>query len=82
MSREVQDKLTNARGRAALLAADTSRTDQQRIEELYLWAYARLPQPDELQFCLQYLPKANSPREAYEDLLWALINTKEFLFVR
>ncbi len=82
MSREVQDKLTNARSRAALLAADTSLTDQQRIEELYLWAYARLPQPDELQFCLQYLPKAGSSREAYEDLLWALINTKEFLFVR
>jgi hypothetical protein len=42
--------------------------------------YSRAPQSDETAIAVSYLTKAKEERQAYEDILWALINTKEFLF--
>jgi hypothetical protein len=42
--------------------------------------YARQPQPDEESVALTHLGKATDEKLAFEDILWALINTKEFLF--
>ena len=58
------------------------------IEELYLTALSRPPTSEELQVALAYLAKppvagqdpVQQKRVAYEDLVWAIINTKEFLF--
>jgi hypothetical protein len=50
------------------------------IEELYLRTLSRFPQKEEAQLAQQGIGKAPSPREGYEDLLWALLNSKEFLF--
>ena len=41
-SDEVQDKLSRAGGRADLLAKDP-RPDAEKVEELFLWAFARKP---------------------------------------
>ncbi len=30
----------------------------------------------------RFLAESGSPAECYQDLLWALINSKQFLFVR
>lgn len=79
-SGEVQSKLSDSNGRAAKLAADTARSHEEKIHELYLWVYARPPVPDELQVALAHLDKSEKKQEAYEDILWALLNTKEFLF--
>ncbi len=76
-SGEVQTKL---RGRANLLATDTERSHAERIGELYRWAYARNPLPDEVQLCVKHLENHPTAVLAYEDILWALINTKEFMF--
>jgi hypothetical protein len=79
-SPEIQGKLTDKQGRAAVLAADPNRSDEDKLREIYLWVYSRDPQPEELQIALAHLAKNTNKQQAYEDILWALINTKEFLF--
>ncbi len=76
-SREIQAKL--ASGRAAKLAAAKS-TPQDNIREIYLTAFSREPTEKELAVALAYLESKQDAKQAYEDILWAVINTKEFLF--
>jgi hypothetical protein len=52
------------------------------VRQLYLNALCRLPTEAELDYSRQLLLESATPQEAYEDLLWALINSKQFLFVR
>ncbi|MCH8829549.1 MAG: DUF1553 domain-containing protein [Planctomycetes bacterium] len=78
-SPQVQAKIASAKGRAALLAKD-KRTDALKVRELYLWVFAREPKERELQLILPHLAKSPDKKRAYEDILWALINTKEFQF--
>ncbi len=83
-SDEIQAKLTARDGRAARLAGDR-RPDSAKVAELYRVALAREPTAAESGEALAFLaPKgaAGVIREGYEDLIWALINTKEFLFVQ
>ena len=53
--------------------------DQTLVSELYLRCLSRAPKPSEMQTCLEHLGKTPDRREAFEDLLWALVNTTEFL---
>ena len=79
-SQEIQDKLTRAGGRADVLAKDP-RPDAEKVEELFLWAFARKPSPEHVQVALEHINRnAMNKKAAYENLLWALINTKEFVF--
>jgi hypothetical protein len=50
------------------------------VRELYLLALARDPSAEEMGVVLGYLERSENPRLAYEDVVWALLNTKEFLF--
>jgi hypothetical protein len=50
------------------------------VEELYLVTLSRTPRPEEVQRALTWLGRAPTPREGAQDLLWALINSREFLF--
>lgn len=90
-SSEVKSKLAFANGRAARLVASKS-TDQQKIEEIYMAAFSRKPKPQELKIALNYLnepildakgkplvKKATDPQN-FRDLIWAVMNAKEFLF--
>ncbi len=80
-SGEIQGKLTNGNGRAAQLAGDKARPHDVKVRELYLLAFSREPVPDEMQIALAHIEKnEQDPKRAYEDIVWALINTKEFLF--
>lgn len=79
-STEVQNKIASNEGRAAALAAD-ARPAEEKVRELYLWIYGRAPDPDELAVAAAHVAAhGENARAAYEDLLWALVNTKEFLF--
>ena len=81
-SDDVQGKLTPDAGRPANLAAD-KRPDSEKVEELYRLALARRPTEEERAECLAFLDRrrvAGNLRQGYEDLIWSLINTKEFLF--
>jgi hypothetical protein len=78
---EVLASISHPAGRAARLAAATDRSTDDRVRELYLWVYAREPDSDELQIAREHLTRhASSPETAYGDLVWALLNTREFLF--
>jgi hypothetical protein len=79
-SDEIQGKLSRPGGRADALAKDP-RPDAQKVEELFLWAFAHKPAADQLQAALAHVARhAKDKKVAYENILWALINTKEFLF--
>ena len=79
-SAEVQSKLSSAGSRAERLMKDP-RPDDQKIEELFWAAFGRAPSSGEITSALNHLAKTKDKRrEAYEDVLWALINAKEFQF--
>lgn len=54
--------------------------DAEIIEELYLVTLCRLPRQAELAKGKEYLANAPSPKEGAQDLLWVLLNSREFLF--
>ncbi|MBI3838802.1 MAG: DUF1549 domain-containing protein [Planctomycetia bacterium] len=53
--------------------------DQAVVEELYLRCLAREPKETELQTCLDHLHTTRQRAEAFEDIMWSLINSTEFL---
>ena len=82
-SKEVQDKITDDKGMAAVLAADAKSGDEDKVKRLYVMALSREPNEKEMSVAKAHLEKGKddkAKRAAYEDLIWALINTKEFLF--
>jgi hypothetical protein len=81
-SDEVQTKLSRAGGRAEALAnSKDTRPDADKVEELFLWAFARKPSADDTKAALDHIKKYEANKKgAYENILWALINTKEFIF--
>ena len=79
-SDEVQAKLSRPGGRADALAKD-KRPDADKVAELFAWAFGRKPSPHDLETALAHLHKYEKDKKpAYENILWALINSKEFLF--
>jgi len=50
------------------------------VEELYLAAFSRPPGNDERERSEAYLASRGRSREAIQDLVWAVVNTREFLF--
>jgi hypothetical protein len=78
-SNEIQGKLGNGSGRAAKLAAD-KRPDQEKITELFMVFFARPPKPEELKAALDHILAEQNKSVAYQNIIWALLNTKEFLF--
>ena len=50
------------------------------VEELYLVTLSRPPRPEEVAQARRWLAEAANPREGAQDLLWALLNSREFLF--
>jgi len=77
-SPEIADKLRDRRGRVERLARSTLTSDE-IIDELCLAALARLPDPRERGVLSKALADQADRREAIEDLLWTLLNSKEFL---
>jgi hypothetical protein len=76
----VAKKTADASGRVMkLIEAKTPHNEL--VTELYLAALCRLPTEPELELSREILKQSPSPQECYQDLLWALINSKQFLFV-
>jgi hypothetical protein len=79
-SDEIQGKLSQGGGRAELMAKDP-RPEAEKVEELFQWALARKPTPLQLNTAVAHIKQnAKNKKSAYENILWALLNTKEFAF--
>ncbi|MDB5310812.1 MAG: hypothetical protein JWO38_5014 [Gemmataceae bacterium] len=75
----VNEKIRNPGNRLGkLLGGKTA--DDAVLTELYYSALSRPPFEDEKKLALAHVAKAADKRKAWEDVLWALINTREFLF--
>ena len=61
--------------------ADPAKGDAEKaVEEIYLAAYSRTPTARELQFSLDYLQRQPDVRRGLEDLVWSIMNSREFMF--
>jgi hypothetical protein len=55
---------------------------RERVTRIYLSTVARPPTRPELDLAIQFLEQAGGGGDAYEDLVWALVNSSEFRFNR
>ncbi len=75
----VNEKVRNAANRlGGLLSA--KKTELEILDEIYYAALARPAFDDEKKVALAHIAKGADKRKAWEDVLWAVINTREFLF--
>ncbi|WP_298863652.1 DUF1549 and DUF1553 domain-containing protein [uncultured Gimesia sp.] len=75
----VQRKLSDKKGRIAKLV-EKKVNDETAFKELYLTTLNRYPTKMDLKNCSTILASATDRRTGLEDILWALINGREFLF--
>jgi hypothetical protein len=76
----LHQRITADGGTAAKLAA-SEMPPEAIVEELYLLVYSRLPDAEERRIGRQLFDeKGTTRRQATEDLMWALLNTPEFMF--
>ncbi len=72
-------RLANPSARPALLM-QKKLADPELVTELYLWSLARNPRDAELKLGVAFLQgKGDKKAEAVQDLMWALLNSKDFL---
>jgi hypothetical protein len=75
----VNEKVKHPTNRlGTLLTAKKSETEI--LTELYVVALARQPDAEETKIALDHVAKREDKRKAWEDVLWAILNTREFLF--
>jgi len=74
-------KIGDPKGWIARLLADHA-SHAAVVEQLYLATLCRQPTEDEQAVSRQFLADYQEPQECYQDLLWALMNSKQFLFIR
>jgi hypothetical protein len=77
----VSAKIADRKGRIAHYVAE-KKPPTQVVDDLYLSALCRHPTASESAACRKLLAEAPDARTFYEDLLWSLVNSKHFLFVR
>ncbi len=77
-SSDLQGRLGAPGGTADRMAKDP-RPDAEKVEELFLRTLAHRPKPDQLDAAIAHIAGGDK-KIAYENILWSLINTKEFSF--
>ncbi len=78
-SEQLAGKLASSPSLKRLLTAKMK--DPELIDEIYLMTLSRFPSADEKQKLVAYLARNPAARPtALQDLVWAVFNTKEFLF--
>lgn len=79
-SNNIQLQLADKNGRISSLAK-SSRSPSEIVDEVYLLVYSRFPTLDEKAIAVEIFNSQEiSRQDGIEDLMWALINTGEFIF--
>jgi len=76
---EINTKISAPVGRVAELVRRRV-PEPQAVEELYLATLSRRPNPGEVEDAVVLLRSSKSVSEGLEDLMWSLLNSREFLF--
>jgi hypothetical protein len=78
---DIHARVVDDSGRAAMLARGDA-DPAEIVEQVYLLVYSRLPDESERHVAVSLFSEPGaSRRHATEDLMWALINTPEFVFI-
>ncbi|HLK17840.1 MAG TPA: DUF1549 and DUF1553 domain-containing protein [Bryobacteraceae bacterium] len=76
----ISDAVAGGNGRVAK-AILSGKSDRDLVEEFYLASFSRMPTPAESEQAVKYLSSGTRGRAALaQDLLWALVNSKPFLY--
>ncbi len=76
--RQIEQSIVSPRGiLTGLLREHPDHTEA--INALYLRVLARAPNDEERKLCLDYINDVDDRREAFEDILWSLVNSAEFI---
>jgi hypothetical protein len=75
----LNDRLRNPNNRVGKLLAKMM-PDGEMLNDLFLATLSRQPNAEEARTLLDHVRQAENRRQAWEDVHWTLINTKEFLF--
>jgi hypothetical protein len=75
----VAEAIADPNGRIARMILSGA-SDQKLVEELYVAALSRFPDSPETDRAVQYIAAGKNRAERAQDVLWALLNSPEFLF--
>lgn len=78
-SEEIENKIADGNGRVAKFFKD-KKSVADMIDDLYLTALSRPPTASERKRLADYIENAKDKQRAVEDVLWAILNTREFMF--
>ena len=59
---------------------DAGKKPEQVIESLYIRCLSRPPSAEELQKLIAVVGQAANPQEGLDDVFWAVLNSREFVF--
>jgi len=76
---DIANAIADPKGRIAKLLMSGA-TDRQLVDELYLASLSRVPTATEYDRAVTFLKSGTSRAAKAQDLLWALVNSKAFLF--
>jgi hypothetical protein len=75
----VTNKLSQPENRVGQILSSWPR-DEEVLNEIYLRAFSRPPTPTAAQSLLKYVAESNNKREAWEDIVWTVLNSQEFIY--
>ncbi len=79
--KSILGRVRNPGARPALLMAKKP-TDDELVKDIYLWSLARFPTEKERALGVEFLKAGGDRTAGAQDLMWALLNSKDFLLVR
>jgi hypothetical protein len=79
MNSPVMSALARAGGQTRLhQILDKFPDDGDALAELFILVHSREPSENEAAACNEYIKRVNNRQEAFEDILWSLLNSTEF----
>jgi hypothetical protein len=79
MNSDLVNRSINRRGGVVDQILTSTPDNRAAVEAAYLRILSRRPSPEELRTISQYLAGVPNRREAFEDLVWCLVNSTEFI---
>jgi hypothetical protein len=76
---DIWSRLSTKKGWLAQVSQEKRNDTEGLVREAYLRSVSRLPDTKEMQIAVEHISSADDNIQGLRSLLWALLNTKEFL---